>query len=304
MARPEGTDGWAPATQPELPAERGRAAGPLGLVAFDLDGVIYRGKTVLPGALTALEAVTAKGLLLRFVTNNATLHRSAVAARLQGMGLPATTEQVLGSAAATAAWLRGHFPPGTRVLALGEAGLVQELREAGFHAEHVLAGHDLGLLPLPPSVAPVQAVAVGLDRELSYESLAAALQAILDGALFVATNIDSTFPAEGRILPGGGSVVAAVAAAAGREPLVIGKPGLGMAEALMSTTGVEYERMLLVGDRLDTDIEMGLRAGMRTALVLTGITRQEDLERSERRPDFVLSSLEDLPGLLEELTAA
>lgn len=281
----------------------GVATPPLQLVAFDLDGVIYRGSEVLPGAAEALQAVMERGLILRFVTNNATLHRTAVAARLNGMGLPATPTQVLGSAAATAAWLQGHVPPGSRVLALGEAGLVQELREAGFHAQHVLPHLDLGLPALSVGEGPVQAVAVGLDRALTYASLAAALQPILEGALFVATNLDTTFPVEGRLLPGGGSIVAAVAAAAGREPEVIGKPGLGMAEALARTTGVAYESMLLVGDRLDTDIEMGLRVGMRTALVLTGVTREADLARSERHPEFVLPNLLELPRLLDRLLA-
>ncbi|NLT34389.1 MAG: HAD-IIA family hydrolase [Gaiellales bacterium] len=281
----------------------GAATPPLKLVAFDLDGVIYRGAEVLSGAAEALQAVTERGLILRFVTNNATLHRTAVAARLNGMGLAATPGQVLGSAAATAAWLQGHIPPGSRVLALGEAGLLQELREAGFQAQHVLPRPELGLPETLPGNAPVRAVAVGLDRALTYASLAAALQPILEGALFVATNVDATFPTEGRLLPGGGSIVAAVAAAAGRQPEVIGKPGLGMAEALARTTGVAYTNMLLVGDRLDTDIEMGLRAGMRTALVLTGVTQQADVAQSERRPDFVLPNLQELPGLLDRILA-
>lgn len=275
----------------------------LELVAFDLDGVIYRGSEVLPGAAEALQAVTERGLTLRFVTNNSTLHRSAVAARLNGMGLPATPEQVLGSAAATAAWLEDHVPPGSHVLALGEAGLLQELREAGFRARHVLPQLDLDLPQLPLGDGPVQAVVVGLDRALTYASLASALQPILEGALFVATNLDTTFPAEGRLLPGGGSIVAAVAAAAGREPVVIGKPGLGMAEALAHTTGVGYRSMLLVGDRLDTDIEMGLRVGMRTALVLTGVTQADELARSDRRPEFVLPDLHELSRLLDRLLA-
>lgn len=265
----------------------------LRLVAFDLDGVIYRGNQILPHALDAVLAVEERKLLLRYVTNNATMHRSTVARRLQSMGIPATDEQVLGSAAATAMWLQGRFSAGSQVLALGEAGLLQELCEGGFAVQHVL---DASV-----DAAPV-AVVVGLDRSLTYKSLAAAQHFIMQGALFVATNTDATFPTENGLLPGGGSVVAAVATAAGVDPVVIGKPGLGMAEVLRSSTGVDYSDILFVGDRLDTDIAMGARAGMRTLLVLTGVHSREHLNFSEAQPDFILDDLAELPLLLDRET--
>jgi len=215
-----------------------------------------------------------------------------LAERLRSMGFPATEGQVLGSAAATAAWLQDHIPAGSLVLAVGESGLLRELEEAGFTARHATeAGEE--------EVAA--AVAVGLDRGLTYESLAAAQHHILHGALFVATNTDNTFPAEGRVLPGGGAVVAAVAAAAGRQPTVIGKPGLGMAEALRHTTGVAYEDTLFVGDRLDTDIAFGAQVGMKTLLVLTGVHSAEHLDPQGVQPDFVLANLSGLGMLLDRL---
>lgn len=282
----------------------------LKLVAFDLDGVLYRGKMVLPGARAALDDVLARGLLVRYVTNNATMHRSAVAARLEGMGLPATEEQVLTSASATASWLRGRLGLGARVLALGEEGLLRELREGGLevHSAVELAAAAVGSGPAAASAAArsaeelrVEAAVAGLCRSLSYEALAATQAAIMGGALFVATNPDATYPAEGHLLPGAGSIVAAVAMASGTEPVVIGKPGLGLAQALEATTGVPAGATLFIGDRLDTDIDMGRRAGMRTALVLTGVSTRGDVEATGTVPDHVLESLAELAPLLDDL---
>jgi phosphoglycolate/pyridoxal phosphate phosphatase family enzyme len=287
---------------------------PVRLVAFDLDGVIYRGKIVLPGARAALEHIAQRGLLIRYVTNNATLHRSAVAARLVDMGLPALEEQVLSSASATAAWLVRRFGVGASVLALGEEGLIRELGEAGLTPSSAVAlassagtgGGKLGAAAAAAVAAEalhVSAVVVGLCRSVSYEALAASQAAIMAGALFVATNPDATYPAEGHLLPGGGAIVAAVATASGQEPVLIGKPGLGMADALEETTGVPAAATLLIGDRLDTDIEFGLRAGMRTALVLTGVNTREDVEAMGIRPNHILETLHELPPLLDQVAA-
>jgi len=151
---------------------------------------------------------------------------------------------------------------------------------------------------------------VGMDRSFCYETLAAAQASIMGGALFVATNSDATFPTPDGLLPGSGSIVAAVAAAAGAEPVVMGKPGLALAEVLASVTGVPAAQTLFVGDRLSTDIAMGRAAGMVTLLVMTGVTDEDDLraaagdERLEHvLPDHVLPDLGGLPGLLDELGA-
>ncbi len=268
------------------------------LVAVDLDGVVWRGREVLPGAVEALTAVVRRGLDLRYVSNNSTAHRETVSERLAGLGLPAGGDRVLTSGFVTGRWLRGRLPKGAPVLVVGEAGLMRELAEAGLAPTHTGAG---GGTPA--------AVVVGMDRGFSYRALAEAQAAVLAGALFVATNQDATFPTATGLLPGAGSIVAAVATAAGREPLVMGKPGLALAETLAGVTGVPPAQTLFVGDRLSTDIAMGRQAGMATVLVLTGVTSAADLERARAGgegvvlPDHVLGSLAELPGLLDALSA-
>ena len=297
------------------------------MVAFDLDGVVHRGQTLLPGATEALADVLRRGLLLRYVTNNSSQHRSAVAARLAGFGLPAELEYILTSGAATATWLRGQLEAGARVLVVGGEGLVRELTEAGLevsHAAALLAAANGGCSAQPGSVesteamtrvveslalVPPAAIVVGIDRSFCYDTLALAQAAVMAGALFVATNTDATFPTEGRLLPGGGSLVAAVATAGGRQPVVMGKPELEMAHYLSESARVSPQEVLFVGDRLDTDILWARRAGMRSALVYSGVTQPNDLEharaegRDELLPEFTMEDLRGLPRLLDELLA-
>jgi 4-nitrophenyl phosphatase len=308
------------------------------LVALDLDGVVWKGGEVLPGVIEALAQVLQRGLDLRYVSNNSTAHRETVSERLASLGLPAGAERVLTSGFVTACWLRGRLPEGAPVMVVGEKGLLRELREAGLDAYHAretgaaagpVSGVALAEEPTPtaeahtaPAAATPAAVVVGMDRSFSYETLAAAQKAIRDGALFVATNRDVTFPTEDRLLPGAGSIVAAVAAAAEQEPVLMGKPGLALAEILEIATGVPAKETLLVGDRLSTDIAMGRAAGMVTALVLTGVTDADSLHEAETAaaagaapeggvataagedavlPNHVLTDLSGLPALMDEL---
>jgi glycerol-1-phosphatase len=281
------------------PDDGGGAPGPVRLVAVDLDGVVWLGGTILPNAVEALTTVVERGFDLRYVTNNSTAHREAVSERLAAAGLPAGADRVLTSGYVTARWLGQRLPKGAPVLVVGEAGLLRELTEAGLTPVRAAAS---------AGAAPFQAVVVGMDRGFTFASLAQAQAAILAGALFVGTNPDATFPTPSGLLPGAGSVVAAVATAAQREPVFMGKPGLGLAEVLAAVTGVPAAQTLFVGDRMSTDIGMGRRAGMITALVLTGVTSPADLERARAAgsadlPDHVLVTLADLPVLLGTLAA-
>lgn len=285
--------------RPEPPGRR------LRLVAFDLDGVIWRGSELLPGVHAALEDVLRRGLELRYVSNNSTAHRRTVSERLSRWGLPASVEKVLTSGFVTGRWLGARLPAGAPVMVVGEAGLMEELREAGLDPYHASEKH---------AAARPAAVVVGMDRGIDFRVLAAAQAAIRAGSMFVATNRDATFPTPDGEVPGAGAVVAAVATAAEAEPVLMGKPGAGLAEVLATASGVPPEETMFVGDRVSTDVVMGKAVGMCTVLVLTGVTTREELAQmraAARRengrgdgvilPDYALNDLTELPALLHSL---
>jgi phosphoglycolate/pyridoxal phosphate phosphatase family enzyme len=256
---------------------------------FDLDGVIMRGQTVIPQAPQVLRALAENGFRAYFLTNNSTRTRADYLALLSAVGIPCSEEQVMTSAYATALYMSEHGWGGKAVFVIGERGLHEELRLAGMRPTEARDFRE------------AQAVVVGLDRQFDYEALRSAQQAILAGAEFIASNGDDTYPTETGIVPGAGSIVAAVAAAAGKEPLVIGKPNTFMLERLLAQAGCPAECAVLVGDRLDTDIELGRRVGMVTVLVLTGVTDRVRAESAPpgQRPDVIIEDLSQLLSFLE-----
>lgn len=272
---------------------RERIQGPVRAVIFDLDGVIYRGQSVLPHAAETVAWVRERGLIVRFLTNNSTLTRADYSRRLGDFGISTPSQHIMTSAYATALYLKSHGKHGDKVLVVGEGGLRDEIAAAGFNVAQW------------SSCDGARYVAVGMDRAFSYDMLRAAMAAILAGAEFIASNRDATFPVEDGLLPGGGTVVAAIETAVGLPPLLIGKPTTRMIEALLSEIGCAPGETLLVGDRLDTDIQTGRAAGVRTALALTGISSADEAcaAPEETRPDFVIETLAALRPLLAELAA-
>jgi 4-nitrophenyl phosphatase len=265
------------------------AAGQPPLVIFDLDGVIYRGDTVLPYAADAVATLRRRGATVFYLTNNSTRTRESYSRKLTEMGIPTHPNEIMTSAYATALYFLENHLDGTTAYVIGEEGLVDELTRAGVR---VLRGDENG---------PVESVVVGLDREFTYRKLLRAQQAILAGARFIATNGDLTFPVEeGKVIPGGGSLIAAVQAATSKAPLMIGKPESYAVERILQITGASPERTFMVGDRMDTDILAGRRMGLHTVLVLTGVTRAEDVESApeEMRPEIVLPDLARLPEVV------
>ena len=247
-------------------------------VALDLDGVVWRGSQVLPGVGEALEDALRRGLDLRYVSNNSTAHRETVSERLAGMGLPAGAERVLTSAFVTGRWLRDRLPLGSLVMVVGESGLVHELERFGF----VMAGRD------------AEYVVAGWDKTVTYEKLRVATLAVRDGATFVGTNPDKTYPMENDIIPGAGSILAALVAATDVEPIIVGKPEPIIIQRCLDLTGSAPAETAILGDRLDTDILGGQRAGIGTILVLTGISTRDEAEVWTPRPGLVVSDLTDL----------
>lgn len=250
---------------------------------LDMDGVLYTGSQPLPGAVEFLSFLRQKEVPFLLLTNNATRTPARIAERLQHMEMPVDARHILTSSMATARYLRQSNPNGTRVFVIGEDGLREPLSEQGL----MLA--DTG---------NADYVVVGMDRALNYEKLKRATLLIRSGAQFVATNPDTTFPTTEGLVPGAGAIIAALTAATGVSPHVIGKPSpfgfalaLGMLGAVPATSAA-------VGDRLDTDIAGGHNAGLHTILVLTGVSSRSDLAVSALQPNWVYDDLIQLRSAL------
>lgn len=239
---------------------------PYRAVLFDLDGTLYRGHEPVSGAVETVVELQKRGVLVRYLTNNATLRREAFVEKLRGMGLPAKGNEIYSSATGTAAYL-GSEAVGSAFV-VGMPGLVATLREAGVR---VVNASDDGVVT--PEGEKVEVVVVGLCQAFTYALLEGAMAQILGGARFVATNPDASIPLDGRLAPGAGSLVAAVRTCTGVEPFVVGKPKPFLVETALREAGLRPEESLVVGDRIDTDIDAGRAAGCPTFLVLTGVEK-------------------------------
>jgi HAD superfamily hydrolase (TIGR01450 family) len=265
-----------------LPGTSEPPASRYDVALLDLDGVVYLGGQPIAGAAEALEKAAAGGMRLAFVTNNASRTPSAIAAQLTGLGVRATAQDVVTSAQAAARLLAERLPPGAPVLVVGGMGLRVAVRERGFRPVTVASEHPA-------------AVAQGYAPGLSYDLLAEGGLAVAAGAWYVASNADSTLPTPRGRQPGNGSLIQVIATATGRYPVVAGKPEPPLHAEAVARSGARSP--LVVGDRLDTDIESAVRCGADSLLVLTGVTRPVDvvLAPAGRRPTYLA---EGLAGLL------
>ena len=256
---------------------------------FDMDGVLYRGKQALPGVNEMIDALDARGIRYLLATNNSMATPAQYVERMAGYGVSVEERQIQTSATATRDFLLRELPDGAKLLVIGMPALGIQLQT------------DTSFVISEEPDDDVAAVVAGLDQTFTYDKLIRATNAIRNGARFVATNADATLPVENGVLPGAGSIIAAIATASGKQPTVVGKP-----ETLMMTTGVAQlgvhaSRTIMIGDRLDTDILAAQRAGLTTALVLTGVATRDDLAGSEVVPDYVCT---DLPAMTRELIGA
>ena len=250
---------------------------------FDLDGTLYLGDRVIAGAVEALDGVRRRGARVAFVTNKPLFTRAEYAQKLARLGFDASPDEIITSALVMAEKL-AREDCGIPVLCLGESALRRELEEKG--------------VKLTENAREARIVLVAFDRGFNYDKLNAALQALRAGAKLYLTNPDVTCPVEGGVVPDAGAIVEAVKAASRREvDAIAGKPSDLMARAVLDHFGLPPQQILLVGDRLETDIAMGRRAGFATAVVLTGITRREMLDASPHKPDYVLESIAELSRL-------
>ncbi len=255
----------------------------LNTLIFDLDGVIWRGDAPIKGASDSLARWRAAGLRCLFATNNSSRPQSFYAEKLGAMGIDAAPADIVTSSGATALYLSRHLPHGFSVYVVGETGIALALQE-------------IGAKLVDEKAERADCVVAGIDREFNYAKLRAAQHFLLGGAQFVATNRDATFPIEGGVLPGAGSIVAAIATASGHEPLSMGKPEPAMLLEILETYHLKPEQAAMIGDRLDTDIACANRAGIGALFVATGVTPMPIAReaKGELRPD---AFFDDLPAL-------
>jgi phosphoglycolate/pyridoxal phosphate phosphatase family enzyme len=252
---------------------------------IDMDGVLYLGDSPLEGAAKAINRLREMGKKLTFSTNNSTLSRKMYVRKLAGMGINSRESEIVTSAYATAVYFKEKHP-NAKIYAVGEEGLKEELRLAGFK---LLSDRESG---------SATHVVVGLDRKINYRKLTAALRALLSGAELVATNPDDRYPTENGLAPGAGAMIGALTRSSGKKVrVVIGKPSPYMVRLSLKLMGSTADQTAIVGDRLDTDVRVGNRLGLTTILVLTGVASEDDLKRvrgTDMEPDFVIRSLMDL----------
>jgi 4-nitrophenyl phosphatase len=270
------------------------------LVIFDLDGVIYRGRQPVPGAPELAGWLHDRGVAVRYATNNSTVSRGGYVERLAGIGIRAAIEEIVTSTSATIEHLRRHAPDVRSVLGVGADGMRDDLAAAGFDV--VMAGDVAATEPPGGPLGGFDAVVVGLDPALDYGRLASAMAAVAGGARLIATNADARYPTEAGFLPGAGATVAALAAATGVTPDVIGKPAPAMFTATLEASGVDAARCVVIGDNPDADIVAARRAGCASILVLTGVADRATAETltGERAPDAVAADPAEVRALLED----
>lgn len=262
----------APHTRATIPSFEG--------YIFDLDGTVYLGGALLPGAGAAIRQLRASGRRVVFLSNNPTSTREQYAAKLSAMDLPTDPSEIVNSSQVMVQWLLREAPS-CRVFVIGEQPLQRELAAAGFR--------------LVERASEIDVVIASFDRTFHYGKLQTAFDAIRAGARFVATNADRYCPVPGGGEPDAAAVIAAIeACTATRVEVVVGKPSPIMARAVAEIVQLPPTRCLMTGDRLETDIAMGRAAGMATALALTGATTRAMLAESEIQPDYVIENLGDL----------
>ena len=269
---------------------------------FDCDGVLWSGDTAIAGGTEAISLLKVRSKKIYFVTNNSTKSRLEYVDKFVKLGYPIELEQIFSTAFATGYYMRNVLKFKGKVYLLGKTGFKRELEQFGIQTSEVGPDPTTGGLaewasiPLDPDITGVVA---GFDENISFKKLTLAATYLSDPkCLFIATNEDNKLPTGTKVvLPGTGSLLAAVKYAAQREPLVIGKPHAPILQCLESITDIDRARTIMIGDKLSTDIAFGNRNGMKTVLTLSGVTSRQEMEQelanpqSECKPVYYTNSL-------------
>ncbi|MFP4165179.1 MAG: HAD-IIA family hydrolase [Chitinispirillaceae bacterium] len=247
-------------------------------VISDMDGVIYRGKNLISGAKEFVSELISSQTSFLFLTNNSEQMPLDLKRKLENRGIQGVQEcNFITSAMATAAFLHNQRPAGT-VYAIGGGGLISELYKAGFSV----------------SESNPDYVVVGKTNSFNFQMLKKAITLIMNGAKFIGTNPDVIDPVESGFEPACGSLLAAIEIATGKKPYIVGKPNSLMMTIALNQLGVQANETVMIGDRMDTDIVAGMEAGMKTALVLSGVSSKESLNDFPYKPDYVFENVGEI----------
>lgn len=247
-------------------------------IISDMDGVIYRGKELIPGADSFVCRLIESKIKFLFLTNNSEETPRDLKRKLERLGINGVEEEnFITSAMATAMFLRGQKERATAYV-IGGGGLINELYNVGFTL----------------SQSHPDYVVVGKTTTFTFDTIKTAVRLIRSGAKFIGTNPDKTDPTEDGIEPACGALLATIEAASGQKPYIVGKPNSLMMMLATRKLGVHAEETVMIGDRMDTDIVGGMEAGMKTCLVLSGVTPKEDLPNFPYRPDYIFDSVANI----------
>jgi NagD protein len=244
---------------------------------IDMDGVLIRGRELIPGADAFIERLKARGAQFLVLTNNPMNTPGDLSYRLRMIGLDVPAERIFTSALATARFLKAQRPNGTAFV-IGESGLTEAIHNAGY----IITDHD-------PDY-----VVLGETRSYNIELITKATRLVAGGARFIATNPDPSGPGEGGLVPACGAMAALIEKATGVSPFFVGKPNPLMMRNALNYLGVHSENTVMIGDRMDTDIIAGVESGMDTILVLTGVTRREEVARFPYQPGQIVESVAEI----------
>ncbi len=296
---PEKTDGRETESQradtPEMTDDRIRAEKlkEIDLFVLDLDGTFYLGDRLIDGALDFVNYIWESGKKILFFTNNSSRSPKVYMERLAGMGCPISRDQIMTSGDVTIAYLKETYP-GKTVYLVGTPALEESFRQEGIS---LWDPENAGQADRTAAARP-DLVVVGFDTTLTYEKLERACTYIREGAVFLATHLDINCPTEYGFMPDCGAICAAVTLSTGAEPKYLGKPFKETVDMVLLKTGVSRERVAFVGDRLYTDVAVGVSHGAKGFLVLSGETKLEDIKNSQVKPHEVYGSLGEMKRLL------
>ncbi|GAF66245.1 putative phosphatase [Bacillus sp. TS-2] len=255
---------------------------------FDLDGTVYLSNQVIDGAKDTIEYIRTQGDKVVFLSNNSVYSREEYVNKLKSMDITVTLDEIINSSYVVAQYLKNNMLPGEKVWVLGELALLKEL--------------ELHQIPLTHDPENANYVIISWDRDFTYHKLLQVYKAWQAGAKLFATNPDRTCPTDVGQIPDCGAIIGAIEGATGEKiDAVIGKPSRFMAEAAVNQLQLTYDQCFMIGDRIETDIKMGFEVGMKTIMVLSGITNEKMLKNSPFKPTYTLKSIKEIPTIMEQL---